>query len=181
MTITVYVDVPKDVAWSAEVTSVERQAGGRVRAAWTDTVKAGESRYFHPHDGASIVVAETAAGAVSDGHANLVSVFGFGLGQAVGLVGSDEHGTVIGRAEYAESSRSYLVRYRTGDGCLTEGWWGETAIAAVGTFGAPDRGLDLGLGPAAPDAPERAADDEPADLAGDVKPDTASEAQPSHA
>lgn len=116
MTITVYVDVPKDVAWTAEVTTVERKVGGEVRAVWSDVLEAGESRYFHAHDGASIVVAEGVAGAASDGHAGLIGLFAFALGHAVGLVSSDERGTIIARAEYAESGRSYLVRYRAGDG-----------------------------------------------------------------
>ncbi|MCJ2051700.1 hypothetical protein [Methylobacterium sp. J-070] len=172
MTTSVYVAVPEGVAWAAEVNTVERKVGGEVRAVWTDTVRAGENRYFSAHDGASIVVAENQAGAVSDGHVGLVSVFAFGLRQLVGLVGSDERGTVIGRADYAENGRSYLVRYRAGDGRLTEGWWNEPALAAVGTAGAPD----LGSGPAEPEAPERARGDEPGGTAGDEKPNTASEA-----
>ena len=140
MTITVYIDVPKDVAWTAEVTTVDRKVGGEVRAVWSEIVRAGESRYFHPHDGASIVVAEGVAGAASDGHASLVGLFAFALGQTVGLIGSDERGSVIARAEYSENGRSYLVRYRAGDGRLTEAWWNEPAIAAVGMPGAPDLG-----------------------------------------
>jgi len=172
VTTTVYVAVPEGVAWTAEVNTVERKVGGEVRAVWTDTVRAGENRYFSAHDGASIVVAENQAGAVSDGHVGLVSVFAFGLRQLVGLVGSDERGTVIGRADYAENGRSYLVRYRAGDGRMTEAWWNEPALAAVGTAGAPD----LGLAPAEPAAPELAADDKPSGPADDERPDTASAA-----
>ncbi|MGU3475684.1 hypothetical protein [Methylobacterium sp. D48H] len=136
MTITVYVDVPSDLERAAEITTVERKVGGEVRCVWTDAVKAGQNRYFYAHDGASIVVAETTGG-VSDGHPRLVAVFAFSLGQPVGLVGTDERGTIIARAEYAESSRNYLVRYRAADGRLTEGWWSEAAIAAVNAPAGP--------------------------------------------
>ncbi|MCJ2020592.1 hypothetical protein MKK84_24715 [Methylobacterium sp. E-065] len=169
MTISMFVEVPKDVAWVAEVTTVERKAGGEIRAAWTDTIKAGEVRWFYPHDGQSIVVAEGTAGIAGDGHVGLVGVFAFGLNQTVSLVGSDERGTVIGRAEYAENGRSYLVRYRAGDGRLTEAWWNEPALAAIASPPTPDMASVAAEEPLAP-----AEQPDPADLAG-------AEAQPSHA
>lgn len=131
MTTTVHVDVPKDVGWTAEVTTVEREAGGRVRAVWYSTVNPGETRSFYAHESASVFVAEGKVGADRDGHSSLVGIFAFALGEPVGLVGTDERGTVIARAEYSESSRNYLVRYRAADGRLTEAWWSEAAIAAT--------------------------------------------------
>jgi hypothetical protein len=56
--------------------------------------------------------------------------FKFQMGQTVKLATSDETGTVIGRAEYAESINGYLVRYKAGDGRQVENWWTEAAIAA---------------------------------------------------
>ncbi len=56
--------------------------------------------------------------------------FEFNLGQSVKLIGSDEQGYVVGRAEYQESSPSYFVRYRAADGRLTEAWWPASALAA---------------------------------------------------
>lgn len=55
----------------------------------------------------------------------------FGLKQVVKLNESDEIGTVIGRAEYANSEPSCLVRYKAANGCQRESWWGESAISAM--------------------------------------------------
>lgn len=52
----------------------------------------------------------------------------FELGEKVELVASNESGSVIGRAEYLASERSYLIRYMAADGRLVEQWWGESAI-----------------------------------------------------
>ncbi|MGU3386999.1 hypothetical protein ACLBYG_20985 [Methylobacterium sp. D53M] len=59
--------------------------------------------------------------------------FQFDLGQRVKLKDSEEQGSVVGRAEYQESSPSYFVRYRTADGCLTEAWWSGSALVAAGS------------------------------------------------
>lgn len=55
----------------------------------------------------------------------------FELKQVVKLIESDETGTVIGRAEYANSEPSYYVRYKAGDGRQVESWWGESSIIAA--------------------------------------------------
>lgn len=54
--------------------------------------------------------------------------FVFEIGDAVKLASSDEHGVVIGRAEYAASENSYFVRYRSGDNRQVDAWWGESAL-----------------------------------------------------
>lgn len=55
----------------------------------------------------------------------------FNMNQIVKLIASGESGTVVGRAEYAHSEPSYLVRYKAADGRQVEGWWSESAIEAV--------------------------------------------------
>jgi hypothetical protein len=57
--------------------------------------------------------------------------FKFELKQAVKLVESGETGTVIGRAEYTEDEIRYFVRYKAGNGCQSETWWGQSAIEAA--------------------------------------------------
>lgn len=59
------------------------------------------------------------------------SKFIFGLLQNVKLIGSDEAGTVVGRAEYMNSRNYYYVRYRAADGRLIESWWAEDALEAA--------------------------------------------------
>lgn len=54
--------------------------------------------------------------------------FKFDLSQQVRLCESGEKGTVVGRAEYVNSSNSYLVRYCAGDGRQVEQWWSEDAL-----------------------------------------------------
>lgn len=54
--------------------------------------------------------------------------FAFELGQDVAIVASDERSTVVGRAEYLNSSNSYFVRYRCADGRAVEQWWTEDAL-----------------------------------------------------
>lgn len=56
--------------------------------------------------------------------------FNFKLGENVTLA-SGENGTVIGRAHFIDSNPQYQVRYRAGDGRLTEVWWAESAIAVA--------------------------------------------------
>ena len=57
--------------------------------------------------------------------------FEFLLGLWVRLVGSTETGQIIGRAEYLHGENQYQVRYRAGDGRLTEAWWGASALEAA--------------------------------------------------
>ena len=57
--------------------------------------------------------------------------FEFRLGQEVRLVGSAEYGKVIARAEYLHGENQFYVRYRAGDGRLTEAWWGASALEAA--------------------------------------------------
>ena len=52
----------------------------------------------------------------------------FELKQDVTIMASDEHGVVIGRAEYAYADPSYLVRYKCADGRAVESWWTESAL-----------------------------------------------------
>ncbi len=56
--------------------------------------------------------------------------FKFSLSQKVSL-DTGEAGRIIGAAKYAYSEDHYLIRYRRGDGCLTETWWGESALTEV--------------------------------------------------
>ena len=57
--------------------------------------------------------------------------FEFNLAQTVRLVDSTETGTVIARAECLHGENQFLVRYRAGDGRLTEAWWGASALEAA--------------------------------------------------
>lgn len=57
--------------------------------------------------------------------------FRFLLRQPVKLNDSGETGTVVGRAEYTNSTNSYLVRYRSADGRQVEKWWAEDALTAL--------------------------------------------------
>ncbi|MBR8027808.1 hypothetical protein KDX27_22650 [Burkholderia cenocepacia] len=54
--------------------------------------------------------------------------FKFSLGDNVTIAASGEAGEVIGRAEYADSSNQYYIRYKAGDGRATESWWSESAL-----------------------------------------------------
>ncbi|WP_241331153.1 hypothetical protein [Burkholderia cenocepacia] len=54
--------------------------------------------------------------------------FKFSLGDDVTIVASGETGEVVGRAEYADSSNQYYIRYKAGDGRATESWWSESAL-----------------------------------------------------
>lgn len=54
--------------------------------------------------------------------------FKFNLGDEVTLQISGESGTVIGRAEYVNSTPSYYVRYRSADGRAIEAWWTGDAL-----------------------------------------------------
>ncbi|WP_213306066.1 hypothetical protein [Paraburkholderia sacchari] len=54
--------------------------------------------------------------------------FKFEMNSAVTIAASSETGTVVGRAEYAASESSYLVRYQAADGRAIESWWGESAL-----------------------------------------------------
>lgn len=57
--------------------------------------------------------------------------FAFSLGQNISITASGETGTVIGRAEYATSENTYLIRYKAANGLATEAWWQESAIQAI--------------------------------------------------
>lgn len=137
MTVSVFVQVPDHAEFTAEVTTVERMPHGRPVRLWHQVMKPGESSSFYPYPGASIFIAGGHATSQCEVGSNLATVFAFALGQKVNLVGSNERGTVIGRAEYAESARSYLIRYRAGDGRLTESWWSEPAIATANPLAPP--------------------------------------------
>jgi hypothetical protein len=58
--------------------------------------------------------------------------FKFKLHQCVKIKVSGETGTVIGRAEYADSKPNYLIRYAAGDGRAVESWWAASALEACG-------------------------------------------------
>ena len=58
--------------------------------------------------------------------------FKYKLGQGVKIAVSGETGTVIGRAEYADSKPNYLIRYAAGDGRAVESWWAASALEACG-------------------------------------------------
>ncbi|MBM2769888.1 hypothetical protein [Burkholderia anthina] len=55
--------------------------------------------------------------------------FKYAIGSHVTITASSESGEVVGRAEYAASENSYLVRYRSADGRAMECWWSESALA----------------------------------------------------
>lgn len=57
--------------------------------------------------------------------------FAFNLGQQVTITASGEQGTVLGRAEYINSTDSYFVRYRSADGRAVEQWWTEDALQSA--------------------------------------------------
>lgn len=54
--------------------------------------------------------------------------FAHELGAAVTIAASGESGTVIGRAEYVESTPNYWVRYKAADGRAVEAWWSGSAL-----------------------------------------------------
>lgn len=57
-----------------------------------------------------------------------VEAWKYKIGQRVALKLSREAGEVIGRAEYADSNKDYLVRYMAGNGCQCEGWFKASAL-----------------------------------------------------
>lgn len=57
--------------------------------------------------------------------------FSFSLGQQVSITASGELGTVVGRAEYSNSTNNYFLRYRSADGRAFEQWWAEDALQPV--------------------------------------------------
>lgn len=58
-----------------------------------------------------------------------VETYRFKMGDAVVITVSGEAGHVIGRAEYAEATPSYLVRYLRKDGSGSDSWWSEGALS----------------------------------------------------
>jgi hypothetical protein len=60
-----------------------------------------------------------------------MAIFVFDMKQVVKFIESDEHGTVIGRAEYANGNENaYYIRYKAGDGRQVEAWVAQSAIDA---------------------------------------------------
>lgn len=58
--------------------------------------------------------------------------FKFELEQAVSIKVSGEQGTVIARAEYAETPvAQYYVRFKAADGRACQDWWSEKALQAA--------------------------------------------------
>lgn len=57
-----------------------------------------------------------------------MSPWKFNIGDKVRIADGAETGHVIGRAEYAYSENSYLVRYVGGNGCAVEAWWTSGAL-----------------------------------------------------
>lgn len=56
--------------------------------------------------------------------------FKFEMLQKVVIVASDEFGSVIARSEHTNAEPQYLVRYKAANGCASENWWTEQALAA---------------------------------------------------
>lgn len=54
--------------------------------------------------------------------------FAFDLDAQVQLAMSGEEGVILGRAEMRGKPNQYLVRYKSADGRLVEGWWDEDAL-----------------------------------------------------
>ena len=54
----------------------------------------------------------------------------FELGQNVKIIGSQEVGRIIGRAQYVHAEPNYLVRYKSADGRAVESWWTVSALLA---------------------------------------------------
>jgi hypothetical protein len=59
-----------------------------------------------------------------------MSPFKFNLNDNVTINASGESGQIIGRAEYATSENSYLLRYKAADGRACESWWTESALVS---------------------------------------------------
>jgi hypothetical protein len=56
----------------------------------------------------------------------------FELMQVVKIAQSGESGSIIGRAEYSATPlKTYLIRYKSGDGRAVESWWTEDALEAA--------------------------------------------------
>lgn len=58
-------------------------------------------------------------------------MFKFENGSKLRLIGSEEQGIVIGRAQFASSDDQYYLRYLAGDGRLIESWWDVNALEFV--------------------------------------------------
>lgn len=55
-------------------------------------------------------------------------MFKFEIGSIVDFKESREFGEVRARAEFLDGENNYLIRYKNGQGCLVEAWWGESAL-----------------------------------------------------
>lgn len=54
--------------------------------------------------------------------------FKFELRQQVRIAASKESGEVVARAQYSNSTDSYLIRYCAADGRAVEQWWHADAL-----------------------------------------------------
>ena len=57
--------------------------------------------------------------------------FKYDQGADVVLKKSGDAGEIIGRADYADASNQYLIRYVAADGRQVENWWNESAIRSL--------------------------------------------------
>lgn len=57
--------------------------------------------------------------------------FEFKINDDVLIAVSGEPGIVIGRAEYATSENTYLIRYQAADHRAVEQWWTESALEVI--------------------------------------------------
>jgi len=57
--------------------------------------------------------------------------FVYPLGTEVQIAVSSEAGIVVGRADYINQSRQYLIRYKAADGRGIESWWAEDALIGI--------------------------------------------------
>jgi hypothetical protein len=58
-----------------------------------------------------------------------VGTFTYELGAQVTLAMSQEHGEIVGRAEYTNAADAYYVRYVAADGRQVEAWLSEDALS----------------------------------------------------
>lgn len=67
--------------------------------------------------------------------------FKYDLKSRVKLNESEEHGEIVGRAEYAYTENTYLIRYKAGDERQVETWWGESTLSDIPAEWLSPRGL----------------------------------------
>lgn len=61
----------------------------------------------------------------------MTDIFEFALNDKVRLIGSEENGKVVARAQYWDCCNRYLIRYVAGDGRLVEQWWDGSSLELV--------------------------------------------------